>query len=79
MYVPAVLVLGVIAPVDALIVNPYDVDQVAAELKKGLEMSSKEKARRTAEMVETMEERNIYAWAEEFVRESMTAARENRR
>jgi trehalose 6-phosphate synthase len=63
----------------ALIVNPYDVDQVAENIKIGLEMSTKEKGRRAQEMVEHMEQRNIYAWAEEFVREAISASRENRR
>lgn len=63
----------------ALIVNPYDVDQVAENIKNGLEMSTKEKAKRAQEMVENMDQRNIYAWAEEFFREAFAASRENRR
>ncbi len=63
----------------ALIVNPYDIEQVADSIKTGLEMGVREKVRRTNEMVELMEERNIYTWAEDFVKNSMNAARENKR
>ncbi len=63
----------------ALIVNPYDIEQVADSMKEGLEMGVREKIRRTKEMVELMEERNIYTWAEEFVKHAMNAARENKR
>jgi trehalose-6-phosphate synthase len=62
----------------SLIVNPYDVDQVADSIKKGLEMPISEKVQRTKEMVETMDERNIYQWAESFFKESLEAAKENR-
>lgn len=80
---PAMLVLSQFAgsAIDlrsALIVNPYDVEQVADSMKKGLEMPVKEKVRRTKEMVENMEERSIYAWAEEFFKEAQEGSKENR-
>lgn len=62
----------------ALIVNPYDVEQVADSIKQGLEMSVKDKTVRTKEMVENMEEHNIYAWAEAFVKRAIAAAKENK-
>jgi trehalose 6-phosphate synthase len=81
---PGMLVLSTFAgsAIDlgaALIVNPYDIEQVADHIKEGLEMGVREKVRRTKEMVELMEERNIYTWAEEFVKNTMNAARENKR
>lgn len=63
----------------ALIVNPYDVEQVALNIKKGLEMPLKEKKTRINEMVENMEERNIYSWAETFMKHAVSAAKVNRR
>lgn len=80
---PAMLVLSQFAgsSIDlrsALIVNPYDVEQVADNIKLGLEMPVKEKARRTKEMVENMEERSIYAWAHEFFKDALEAAKDNR-
>ena len=51
----------------ALIVNPYNVEEVAKAIKKGLEMEKKEKIKRIKTMKEILEERNIYEWAKEFV------------
>lgn len=62
----------------ALIVNPYDIDQMADSIKEGLEMNRKEKKRRLKDMIETLEEKNIYEWAHDFVRNSQIAVRENR-
>ena len=58
----------------ALIVNPYNVHEVADAIKKGLEMPNEEKKKRMKEMAETLEERNVYVWAEDFIR-SATAGR----
>jgi trehalose 6-phosphate synthase/phosphatase len=63
----------------ALIVNPYDVEQVADAIKTGLELPVKDKMRDVKEMVETMEERSIYAWAQDFFKEAIEAAKENKR
>lgn len=81
---PGVLVLSQFAgsAIDlgsAVIINPYDVDQVADAIKKGLEMPVREKKKDTKEMVETMEEKNIYAWAQDFFRIAFEAAKDNRR
>ena len=59
----------------ALIVNPYDIDQVADSIKEGLEMAKKERKRRIDDMMETLEEKNVYQWAYEFVRSAQVAAR----
>lgn len=81
---PGVLVLSQFAgsAIDlrqALIINPYDVEQVADNIKKGLEMMTKDKKRDTKEMVETLEERSIYAWADRFFRNAIEAHKENKR
>jgi trehalose 6-phosphate synthase len=81
---PGVLVLSQFAgsAIDlnsAIIINPYDVEQVADAIKKGLEMPTREKKKDTKEMVETMEERSIYTWAQDFVRYAIEASKENKR
>ncbi len=81
---PGVLVLSQFAgsAIDlrqAIIINPYDLEQVAKSIKTGLELPTREKKKNTNEMVETLEERNIYTWAQEFFKEAINAARENKR
>lgn len=63
----------------AIIVNPYDVNQLSSAIKKGLEMDVKEKKRRIQEMAETLEEKNVYEWAVEFVGNALSSARENKK
>ena len=55
----------------ALIVNPYNIDEVVSAIKKGLEMDPSEKRKRIKSMAEVLDEKNIYDWAEEFVRGSL--------
>jgi trehalose 6-phosphate synthase len=55
----------------ALIVNPYNIDEVVSAIKKGLEMSKGEKRKRIRSMARVLDEKNIYDWAEEFVRSSL--------
>lgn len=62
----------------ALIVNPYDIDEIVAAMRQALEMGVKEKKERIAHMVERLEEKNVYAWASEFVRDAQLAREENR-
>lgn len=57
----------------ALIVNPYDIDEVAGAIKRGLEMSKKERIERIKAMKEILEERNVYEWGREFVRSAIAA------
>lgn len=57
----------------ALIVNPYNIDELSDAIKKGLEMSRKEKVKRIRHMRETLEERNVYEWAREFIKGAITA------
>lgn len=75
---PGMLVLSMFAgsAIDltkAIIVNPYDIDQVAAGIKEGLEMSKTEKIRRMSAMAEILKERNVYQWAEDFVRSALSS------
>jgi trehalose 6-phosphate synthase len=48
---------------DALLVNPYDVKQLAAAIYRGLEMPEEEQASRMARMRSTIREHNVYRWA----------------
>lgn len=48
---------------DALIVNPYDIEQLADAIRFSLEMEPAEKIRRMKRMRETVREHNIYRWA----------------
>ena len=59
----------------ALIINPYDIDEVALAIRVGLEMPKSEKIRRMSKMAEALEEKNIYTWTEDFVRAALDASR----
>jgi alpha,alpha-trehalose-phosphate synthase [UDP-forming] len=48
---------------DALLVNPYDVSQVAESIHRALEMSEAEQATRMQHMRHNVREHNIYRWA----------------
>ncbi len=48
---------------DALLVNPYDVSQLAECIHRALEMSEEEQARRMQRMRRMVREHNIYRWA----------------
>jgi trehalose 6-phosphate synthase len=48
---------------EALIVNPYDIEQVADALRYGLEMAPEEASSRMRRMRGTVRENNIYRWA----------------
>lgn len=63
---------------DAVIVNPYNTEEVAEAIKKALEMPLKEKKRRLDNMVPTLDERNLYEWARTFIKNTEQAAKENR-
>jgi trehalose 6-phosphate synthase/phosphatase len=60
---------------DALIVNPYSIDEVADAIKKGLTMEKKERVSKTKHMAEILEERNVYEWAEQFFKRSLLSLR----
>src|SRR5712664_188450 len=48
---------------DALLVNPYDVSQLADTILRALEMSEKEQATAMGRMRDKVREHNIYRWA----------------
>jgi trehalose 6-phosphate synthase len=54
---------------DALLVNPYDTEQMAEAIRYALEMPAEEKTERMGRMRETVREQNIYRWAGELIEE----------
>lgn len=54
---------------DALLVNPYDIDQTADAIRAALEMSPEEKRRRMVQLRKSVREYNIYRWAANLVGE----------
>jgi alpha,alpha-trehalose-phosphate synthase [UDP-forming] len=48
---------------DALLINPYDVQQLADAIYQALDLSSEQQATRIARMRKTIHEHNIYRWA----------------
>jgi trehalose-6-phosphate synthase len=48
---------------DALLVNPYDVDQVANAIHEALEFDEEQQSARMSRMRKTVYEHNIYLWA----------------
>ncbi len=55
----------------ALIVNPYDLTELANAIKTGLEMSEKERAKRIRSMAKILDERNVYEWALELFEDTL--------
>lgn len=54
---------------DALIVNPYDIDQVAEAIRYAIEMPEEERRARMKRLRETVKENNIYRWAGNLITE----------
>jgi len=54
---------------DALLVNPYDIDQSADAIRLALEMQPEDKQLRVQRMRRTIKEHNIYRWAGNLVSE----------
>ncbi|HWZ30777.1 MAG TPA: trehalose-6-phosphate synthase [Bryobacteraceae bacterium] len=54
---------------DALVVNPYDAEEVAHAIHRALEMSPEERRIRMQRMRTTVRERNIYRWAGSLIEE----------
>jgi len=55
--------------VDALVVNPYDTEELAGAIHRALEMPPEEKRARMARMRSYVREHNIYRWAGNLVEE----------
>jgi trehalose 6-phosphate synthase len=54
---------------DALLVNPYDIDQTAEAIRTALEMQPEEKQLRMQQMRKVVKENNIYHWAANLITE----------
>ena len=52
---------------DALLVNPYDIDQTAEAIRLALEMDPEEKKQRMQRMRKLIREQNIYRWAGDLI------------
>ena len=52
---------------DALIVNPYDIEEMAEAIRVALEMNLSEQKARMQRMRETLKNRNIYYWAADLI------------
>ncbi len=52
---------------DALIVNPYDIEEMAEAIRSALEMGAAEQKARMKAMRETLKSRNIYYWAANLI------------
>lgn len=76
---PGVLILSQFAGsaidlTSSLIVNPYNIEEVATAINKALTMPKAERIKITQQMAQTLEERNVYGWAMKFVRETIESA-----
>jgi alpha,alpha-trehalose-phosphate synthase [UDP-forming] len=54
---------------DALVVNPYDTDEMAQGIHTALEMDGKERRARMRRMRQTVKDLNIYRWAANLIAE----------
>jgi len=52
---------------DALLVNPYNIDQIATRLTEAIEMPHDEKRRRLHRMREQVETNNLERWSDSFL------------
>jgi trehalose-6-phosphate synthase len=54
---------------DALLVNPYDIEQIAETIRRALEMTPEEREARMQRMRRTVKEHNVYRWAADLIAE----------
>jgi len=54
---------------DALLVNPYDVDEVAEAIREAVEMKPEEQKTRMVQMRAVLDEHNVYRWAADITAE----------
>jgi len=52
---------------DALLVNPYDVDQLARSIHQALEMNEEEQGEMMSRMRKIVLENNVYRWAANLI------------
>jgi trehalose 6-phosphate synthase len=62
---------------DALVVNPYDTDEMAEAIHFALEMDPAERRARMRRMRQTVKEQNIYRWAGNLIAELCEVRLEN--
>jgi trehalose 6-phosphate synthase len=55
---------------DAILVNPYAIDDMADSIKRALEMSEKEQGRRMRKLRKVVRENNIYNWIGQILEET---------
>ncbi len=53
---------------EALLVNPYDEEQVAGALERALNMATEERARRMSQLRERVARNDVFDWAERFLK-----------
>ncbi|NTU72818.1 trehalose-6-phosphate synthase [Candidatus Roizmanbacteria bacterium] len=61
----------------ALLINPYDVDESADALHEALTMKSHEKFQRNMIMRGILKEQNIYKWAIKFIKNTLASNKED--
>src|SRR5262249_46286923 len=54
---------------DALIVNPYDIEQTAEAIRSALEMNSEDRRLRMERLRKVVREHNVYRWAGNLIGE----------
>jgi trehalose 6-phosphate synthase len=64
---------------DALVVNPYDTEEMAEAIHAALEMDPKERRSRMRRMRETVIDHNIYRWAGNLIAELCQVRLEEKR
>jgi trehalose 6-phosphate synthase len=52
----------------AIIINPYDIEQMADAIKTAIEMPKKAQQHRMIQMRQVIMEHNIYSWAANLIR-----------
>lgn len=54
---------------DAVLVNPYAIEEFAGAIREAIEMPADEKRRRMTAMRDTVAENNVYRWAASIITE----------
>jgi len=52
---------------DAVLINPYDIEQTAEAIRQSLEMESAEKSSRMQRMRAVLKDKNVYRWAADLI------------
>jgi trehalose-6-phosphate synthase len=63
--------------VDALLINPYDIEQTANAIRHALEMRPEERGARMQRMRKMVKEQNIYRWAGNLIADLCTMCIDN--